>query len=82
MKPMQKAMVLAALILLPLIGGCTNYYRVSDPSSGKIYYTTEVKDKGTATQLVDAKTGAKVTIQNSEISKITKEEYETGRGQK
>jgi hypothetical protein len=61
-------------------GGCTSYYRVHDPTTGKDYYTTELKEKnGGATQLKDARTGGMVTVQNSEVHQINKEEFESGK---
>jgi hypothetical protein len=68
--------------VLSLAGGCTTYYKVSDPTTGKAYYTTELSEKNGSTQLLDAKTGNRVTIQNSEVAKVTKEEFETARSQK
>lgn len=55
--------------------GCTKYYQVTDPSTGKIYYTTDVENKSGATMLEDDKSGSKVTIQNSEVTEITKDQY-------
>jgi len=77
---MNKALTAVALVALCAAAGCTNYYKVHDPTSGKTYYTTELQHKssGTAT-LKDATTGNKVTLQNSEIDKITKEEFEAGK---
>jgi hypothetical protein len=76
---MKRAIAMLMLAGIGL-GGCTNYYKVTDPTSGKTYYTTELKQNinGVAT-LKDGRTGNKVTVQNSEIAKITKEEYDTGR---
>ena len=66
-----------------LASGCANYYRVSDPASGKEYYTTEVKNRsGGAVTFKDAATGDEVTLQNSHVSKVTKEDYETNRAGK
>ena len=79
MKSYQTFLAAAALIVLPLAGGCTTYYRVADPSTGKVYYTTKVLEKDGSTQLVDAKTKAKVTIQNSEVTKVKKSEYDAAR---
>jgi hypothetical protein len=70
---------LALATLLGGVGGCTNYYKVTDPSTRKDYYTTEVRQDHGATKLRDGRTGSQVTIQNSEVKSITKEEYETGR---
>jgi hypothetical protein len=68
------------LTLLPLAAGCTSYYKVHDPTTGRDYYTTQLKEqKNGSTQLTDAKTGKKVTIQNTEVSKISQEEYDTAR---
>jgi hypothetical protein len=77
---MNKALTAVVLAALLCAVGCTNYYKVHDPTSGKTYYTTELRHRnsGTAT-LTDARTGNKVTIQNSEIDKITKDEFETGK---
>ena len=61
------------------LSGCTSYYKVHDPSTGKDYYTTNVERKSGTTVLKDGRTGAKVSVQNSEVTKITKEQYETGR---
>ncbi|MDF0644616.1 MAG: hypothetical protein P0111_11325 [Nitrospira sp.] len=64
--------------LISMVAGCTNYYRVTDPSSGKSYYTTEVKEagKGGAVKIKDAKSGSMVTLQSSEVKEITSDEYE------
>ena len=62
------------------LAGCTSYYRVSDPSTNRTYYTTSLKkQRDGAVQLRDARTGNQVTIQNSEVAKVSKEEYETSR---
>ncbi len=64
--------------LTVMIAGCTNYYRVTDPSSGKSYYTTKVGDAGRAgaVKIKDEKTGSTVTLQSSEVKEISAEEYE------
>ncbi len=69
------------LIASLLLGGCASYYKVTDPVSGRTYYTDDMKkERDGAVRLKDARTGSEVTIQNSEVKKITKEEYETNRG--
>jgi hypothetical protein len=75
------ACLVAVLALgLSAAGGCTTHYRVTDPASGNIYYTTKVTHKGGgAIRIKDAATGDQVTLQNSQISKVSKEEYETNR---
>jgi hypothetical protein len=55
---------------------CTTYYKVTDPTSQKVYYTTKVnEEKGGAVSLKDAGSGARVTIQNSEVVEIKGDEY-------
>jgi deoxycytidine triphosphate deaminase len=60
--------------------GCTSYYRVTDPSTGRVYYATRMDQgyNGNVT-LTDVRTGHHVTIQNSEIAKVSKEEFDAGR---
>ena len=71
---------LLALGVLCTVAGCTTYYKVHDPTTGKDYFTTDVQqERGGAAVLTDGKTGRKVTVQNSEVEKITKEEYEQGK---
>lgn len=77
---MQKSFATSVILcgLIMTVAGCTNYYRVTDPASGKAYYTTKVSDagRGGAVKIKDEKTGSMVTLQSSEIKEITSEEYE------
>ena len=67
--------VLAVFFLFGLVA-CGGYYKVVDPASGKAYYTTKVRtEPGGAVKLKDAKSGSEVTIQNSEVTKIKKDEF-------
>ncbi len=74
---------LAAIALLALAGfsvGCANYYRVTDPTTGRVYYTQELQHQNSgAAKLKDARTGGTVTVQNSEIEKISEEQFNVGR---
>jgi hypothetical protein len=86
-RPMQRTSsafrVATTLLAIVFLGGCTTYYRVTDPVSGKSYYSTSVdQNKSGVTKLVDARTGSKVTIQNSEISEISKDEYNAAKAVK
>ncbi|MFH1981352.1 MAG: hypothetical protein ABIL58_05890 [Pseudomonadota bacterium] len=69
--------VVVALFVFTLVSACGGgYYRVKDPVSDKTYYTTDVdEEKGGAIKLKDANTGSTVTLQNSEVTKIKKEEF-------
>jgi hypothetical protein len=73
------------LITTVLLGGlallaasCTDHYRVTDPMSGKSYYTTKVDNagRGGAVKIKDEKSGSIVTLQSSEVKTISEEEYE------
>ena len=75
-KHLVKALMLGGVTML--VAGCTTYYRVSDPYSGKEYYTTEVGHKGEAVKFKDAKTQSMVTLRSSEVKEISKDEYKAG----
>ena len=73
--------VLAAVLFAVGCGG--SHYKVSDPSTGNVYYTQKVKKHGSgAVTIQDAATGDDVTLQNSQVTKVSKEEYETNRAGK
>jgi len=75
----MKRTLLVLLATLCLVG-CTNYYKVTDPTTGKTYYTTELRDTGHGSASIkDAKTGNKVSLQNTEVQEISKEEFESGK---
>lgn len=67
----------ALFVMLALAAaGCTSYYIVKDPASGKTYFTNEIEEmRGGAVKLKDEKSGAVVTIQNSEIREVDSGEY-------
>jgi len=67
----------AALLALVLAtAGCTTYYRVTDPASGRTYYTDDVKRNAQGTvQFTDAKSGADVTLPTSEVLEISSDDY-------
>ena len=80
-----KHLITAALMLgglTILVAGCSSdhYYRVTHPTSGNEYYTTEVKEtgKGGAVKIKDAKTGSMVTLQSSDVKQISEGEYQAG----
>jgi hypothetical protein len=68
-------------VLALSIAGCGSiyYYKITDPSTGNVYYSQKVekqKQSGSVS-FTDAKSGSMVTLQNSEIAEISKEEYKT-----
>ncbi len=77
----RKGLVIASLCvgMSMLVVGCASYYKVSDPQTGKTYYTQDVNTVGgSAVKLKDARTGSIVTLQNSEVKEISSKEYEAG----
>ena len=69
----------ACLLMLLSAAGCTTYYRITDQSSRRSYYTTDIDrtDSG-AVRFYDEKSRANVTLQSSEIVEISKEAFNTG----
>ena len=72
----MKRWTLCVGTMLVVACGSSNYYIVKDNSTGQSYYATEIKklDSG-AVQLKDAKTQTDVTLQNSSVQQVSKDEY-------
>src|SRR5690349_14709444 len=77
---MNRALAGLLVAAMACTAGCTTYYQVHDPTTGRDYYTTDYNQRGSGTAtLTDARTGNQVTLQNSEVKKISKEEFEVGK---
>ena len=74
----DKRLLVTVLFAGFLMTSCASYYKVADPATGSVYYTQEVKREGSAAMFKDGRSGAEVTIQNSEITEVKKEVYEAG----
>lgn len=76
---MKNIILTTALVILVVFGlsACGGgYYKVMDPATEKTYYTKDLKEeKGGAIKIKDANTGSTVTLQNSEVTEINKEEF-------
>jgi hypothetical protein len=72
--------VLLGVFCLLILAGCGGYWQVTDPTTKKVYYTEDVKEnKGSgAVKFIVAKTGSEVTLQNSEVKEITRDEFKAG----
>jgi len=68
----------AVVVFATVLAGCAHYYKVTDPSNSKVFYTEEVKRNGSAVEFKDAQSGGVVTLQNSNVQEIDKQEYEQG----
>lgn len=76
MKP--TAMLVSTLIgFLLFQAGC--HYRITNPESGRTYYTTNYKDykHSGAIRFKDRRTGKTVTLNSWETEQIPKDEYQT-----
>ena len=77
---MTRSFVVLALAALA-VSGCASYYKVTEPASGKEFFTQEVSRKlgaGGAIEFKDAKTGAITTLQNSQVLEIDEKTYKAG----
>ena len=62
------------------LSGCTTYYKVSDPGTGRAYYTTKIKEHRSSggISFEDMGTGAQVTMQNSVVQKVSSDQAKKG----
>jgi hypothetical protein len=68
------------VLLTGFLAACAHYFKVVDPATDKVFYTEDIERKGSAVEFKDAQTGGVVTLQNSAITQIDKQAYETGVG--
>jgi hypothetical protein len=63
-----------------LLAGCASYYQVRDPGTGQTYYTSNVDTPGSAgtVRFKDDRTQRQITLQNSEVRQVSREEYDRG----
>jgi hypothetical protein len=73
---------LAVLAIAASVGGCASYYKVTDPASGRVFYTEDIDRQkgGTTIMFKDAKTGAEVTLPSSEVLQVSSEEFKKATG--
>jgi hypothetical protein len=60
-----------------LLAGCASYFMVRDTGSGNTYYTSDIDHPGRAgtVQFRDGRTEKEVTLQSSEVTPISRDEY-------
>ena len=58
-----------------MIAGCSHYYRVTEPASGKTYYTTHIDERSGAAKFKDDRTGNYVILHSAEVSELSEDEY-------
>ncbi len=74
---MPKKFVLIPLLLMAAACEAT-YFKVTDPATGREYYTLDYTHKGGVIEFKDAKTGAKTTVQNPRVLEINEQTFEAG----
>lgn len=75
----RQAIYMTVVALAVALGGCASYYKVTDPTSGRVFYTEGVERKGgTTIMFKDAKTGAEVTLPASEVLEVSSDEFRKG----
>ena len=63
--------------LLVLTGCSTSYYRIVDPVTDKVYYTTDFDEEGGgAVTFKDAVSRRQVTLQQFEVMEIHRDQFE------
>ncbi len=56
--------------------GCASYYKVTDPASGRTYYTDHIENKGNGVvRFKDENTKTHVTLSASEVMEITEDQF-------
>jgi hypothetical protein len=72
---------LLLLVVAVTTAGCiTGYFRVTDPMSGRIYYTEEISRRDPGIRFRDARSGADVTLASSEVERISVEDFKKNTG--
>lgn len=72
--------IVLAAVPLVLAACSSTYYLVKDAESGHEYYTTKLDHSGDAVTFKDGRTRSKVTLQNSEVIEISKDQYGAATG--
>ena len=76
---MKRALLLfiLACAAVTMLGACTHYYKVRDPVSDKIYYTDDLDNEGGGAILFkDYVTKQQIRLSNSEVIRITRDEFD------
>lgn len=68
------------LVMLSMAAvGCARYYKVTDVSTGRAYYTKNVDHKaGGAVRFEDDSTETIVTLQSSDVERVSHSQYKAG----
>ena len=74
---MYTQMIIGSLIgmLSLMVAGCSNYYRVTEPGSGKTYYATDIDERNGGVKFKDDRTRSTVILHSAEVTEISEDEY-------
>ncbi len=72
---MRRLAILTSLIIMMMIIGCASYYRITDPATGKDYYTEQFERKRGGVIFKDVNTNETVTLPSSEVLEISKDQF-------
>jgi uncharacterized protein YceK len=65
-----------ALIVIMAVSGCASYFKITDPATGKVYYSEDIEKKSSgAIEFKDEVTKSQVTLPTSEVMEITEDQY-------
>jgi hypothetical protein len=75
-KKIWKSIILSSVGAIIFISGCS-HYRITDPATGKAYYTMCYHRTDGAVKFKDKVTDQKITLQSPQITKIDAGEYKS-----
>ena len=73
---MKRLAILISIIIMMMTIGCASYYKITDPATGKDYYTETLERKGGGVIFKDVNTSETVTLQSSEVLEISKDQFD------
>jgi hypothetical protein len=72
---MTTQMIIGVCVWSLMTAGCSHYYRVTDPGSGKTYYTTSIDERSGRVKFKDDRTGNTIILHSAELSEMSEDEY-------
>ena len=79
---MRRLAILTSIIIMMMTIGCASYYRITDPVTGKDYYTETLEREGGGVIFKDVNTNETVTLPSSEVLEISKDQFKAKTGTK
>jgi hypothetical protein len=73
-------LAMALLFVALLTAGCASYYRITDTSTGQVYYTRDFAREPNNVRFKDSRTGKEMAIPTANVQSIPEDEYRVGVG--